>query len=155
MGIVRSSRQAAAAEVSQVSDGRVVELTEAQCRARLEGHEHRLGRLGFAEDGDPNWPTVLPVNYAYHDGDIFIRTQEGSKLYAALRRQRVAFEVDAVDLEWRQGWSVVALGTLEIVRDEERRAAVDAVLRSWAARATEQLVRLDVERMTGREIISS
>ncbi|HSK98578.1 MAG TPA: pyridoxamine 5'-phosphate oxidase family protein, partial [Euzebyales bacterium] len=92
---------------------------------------------------------------AYHDGDIFIRTLEGSKLYAALRRQRVAFEVDAVDLEWRQGWSVVALGTLEIVRDEERRAAVDAVLRSWAARATEQLVRLDVERMTGREIISS
>jgi nitroimidazol reductase NimA-like FMN-containing flavoprotein (pyridoxamine 5'-phosphate oxidase superfamily) len=138
-----------------MSDGRMFELTETQCRDRLEAHEHRLGRLAFAEDGDPNWPTVLPVNYAYHDDDIFIRTLEGSKLYAALRRQRVAFEVDAVDLDWRQGWSVVALGTLEIVRDEERRAAVDAVLRSWATQAKEQLVRLDIERMTGREIIGA
>jgi len=138
-----------------VSDGRVSELTETQCREHLERHEHRLGRLAFAEGGDPNWPTVLPVNYAYHDDDVFIRTVEGSKLYAALRRQRVAFEVDAVDLDWRQGWSVVALGTLEIVRDRHLSATVDAVLRSWVAQAGEQLLRLDIERMTGREILGA
>jgi nitroimidazol reductase NimA-like FMN-containing flavoprotein (pyridoxamine 5'-phosphate oxidase superfamily) len=136
-----------------VHESRVFELTEAECHARLERHEHRLGRLAFAENGDPYWPTVLPVNYAYQNGEIFIRTVEGSKLYAALRRQRVAFEVDEVDLAWNQGWSVVALGTLEIVRDDEQRAVIDAVLRSWATQIGEQLMRLDVDQLTGREIV--
>ena len=133
---------------------RVYELTEQECHARLERHEHRLGRLAFADDGDPNWPTVLPVNYAYHDREIFFRTVEGSKLYAALRRQRVAFEVDHVDLAWNQGWSVIAIGTLDIVRDDGQRAAIDAVLHSWVTNLDEQLVRLDVEQLTGREIIA-
>ena len=135
-------------------ENRVFELTERECRAHLERHGHRLGRLAFAENGDPNWPTVLPVNYASHDGEIFIRTVEGSKLYAALRRQRVAFEVDEVDLAWSQGWSVVALGTLDVVRDDRQRAAVDAVLQSWVTHIDEHLVRLDVLHLSGREIVA-
>jgi nitroimidazol reductase NimA-like FMN-containing flavoprotein (pyridoxamine 5'-phosphate oxidase superfamily) len=134
---------------------RIVELTTQQCLHLLDTHRPRLGRVAFAEDGDPDWPTVLPVNYAYHDGQIFFRTFEGSKLYAALRRQRVAFEIDVVDSAWKEGWSVVALGTLEVVRDPKHRAAVDEILRSWAADRTGQLVRLDIELLTGREIIGA
>ena len=134
---------------------RITELDESQCRELLTAHRTRLGRVAFVEDGDPDWPTVLPVNYAYHDGQIFFRTFEGSKLYAALRRQRVAFEIDVVDSAWKEGWSVVALGTLEVVRDPKHRAAVDEILRSWAADRTGQLVRLDIELLTGREIIGA
>lgn len=129
------------------------ELTEQQCRESLATHTPRLGRVAFAEDGDPNWPAIMPVNYAYHDGRVFIRTFEGSKLYAALRRQRVAFEIDTVDEEWLQGWSVVAVGTLDVVTNPLERAAVSWKLTSWAADDTQHLVRLDIERVTGRKIV--
>ena len=133
----------------------VFELSEEQCRQRLQGHQRKLGRIAFAEERDPDWPVALPVNYAYVQGDIFIRTYEGSKLYAALRRQRVAFEVDEVDGEWSEGWSVVAVGTLQLVDDPEQRAAAAAQLRSWGADAAPHIVRVDVDILTGREIVGS
>ena len=132
---------------------RMFDLTEQQCRARLEAHHTRVGRLAFAEDGDPYWPTVLPVNYAYHDGHIFVRTREGSKLYAALRHSRVAFEIDVIDDGWAEGWSVVAVGALELVDDPAQRDAVDAVLHSWLIDGADHIVRVDIERLTGRVII--
>jgi len=76
------------------------------------------------------------------------RTFEGSKLYAALRRQRVAFEIDDVDADLRQGWSVVTLGTLDIVTDRTDHHAVDEHLTSWAAGGTEPPIRLDIEQLT-------
>lgn len=132
---------------------RMLEIDEEQCRRLLADNPQRLGRVAFAEGGDTDWPTVLPVNYAYHEGAVYFRTFEGSKLYAALRHQRVAFEVDQIDFEWREGWSVVALGSLDVVRDAELTAELDAHLTSWAADSSEQLVCLSVDQVTGREVI--
>lgn len=132
---------------------RIFELDELQCRQLLASHKQRLGRIAFAEAGDPNWPSVLPVNYAYHDGRIYIRTLEGSKLYAALRHQQVAFEIDAVDEQWREGWSVVALGPLELVVDAAEQATVEPLLRSWVAGGDQRMVRLDIRQLTGREVV--
>jgi len=132
---------------------RIIELDEAQCRQLLATHPSRLGRVAFVEDGDPDWPTVLPVNYAVVDDTVFFRTFEGSKLYAALRRQRVAFEVDAIDETWQDGWSVLAVGSLDIERDAALSAAVDHDLASWAASEAEQLVRLDIDQLSGRRVI--
>lgn len=132
---------------------RIIELSHARCRELLQTHRPRLGRVAFAEDGNADWPSVLPVNYAYHNGAVFFRTFEGSKLYAALRRQRVAFEIDDVDGDRHQGWSVVALGPLALARDSTEHAAVDETLHSWAADSAEQLVRLDIQQLTGREVI--
>ena len=101
------------------SHHRLIELTEQRCRELLASHLPRIGRLAFAEDGDPAWPTVLPINYVLVRGAVYLRTFEGSKLYAALRRQRVAFEVDEVDAAWREGWSVLALGRLDVVDDAD------------------------------------
>ena len=132
---------------------RLTTLSEDRCRDLLKTHQTGVGRIAFAEDGNAAWPSILPVNYAYRNGAIFFRTFEGSKLYTALRRQRVAFEIDELDKEWRQGWSVVALGILDIVRDAAEHSSVDHMLRSWAADEREHLVRLDIERLTGREVI--
>lgn len=132
---------------------RILEIDEEQCRRLLATNEQRLGRVAFAEGGDSNWPSVLPVNYAYHDGAVYFRTFEGSKLYAALRHQRVAFEVDRIDDEWHEGWSVVALGSLDIVRDPQVRGTLNQILTSWATDSDEQLVRLAIERISGREVI--
>lgn len=110
--------------------------------------------MGFAEAGDPDWPTVLPINYVYLDGEIYVRTFEGSKLYAALRRQRVAFEIDVADERWSEGWSVVALGALELVEDADIQAEIDATLDSWAS-GTRHVLKLDIEQLTGRRIIGT
>lgn len=135
------------------SHHRIIDIAEHRCRELLATHTSRLGRVAFAEDGDPDWPTVLPVNYAYHDGAIYFRTIEGSKLFAALRRQRVAFEIDAINDSWGEGWSVVALGSLDVVVDPDDEAAVDGMLDSWVADDTETLVRIAIEELSGREVI--
>lgn len=134
------------------SPHRIVELDDDRCHALLEAAGSGLGRVAFADAGDPNWPVVLPVNFVALDRTIYFRTFEGSKLYAALRRQRVAFEVDAIDEGWRSGWSVLVVGRLDVVRDRQVGADVDAVLTSWAATTDEQLVGLAVEHISGREI---
>lgn len=132
---------------------RILELSEQRCWELLTGHRTRLGRVAFAEDRDPDWPSILPVNYAVHGRAVYFRTFEGSKLFAALRGQRVAFEVDGVDSDWQEGWSVVLLGPLTLVEDVAEEQAVEAVLWSWAAGETERLVRLDPEHVSGRELI--
>lgn len=134
------------------SPHRIAELSAGRCHDLLADAGSGLGRVAFADEGDPNWPVVLPVNFVALDRTIYFRTFEGSKLYAALRRQRVAFEVDAIDRAWQGGWSVLAIGHLDVVRDPQVTQAVDAALTSWAAPADEQLVGLAVERISGREI---
>lgn len=135
------------------SQHRIIQIDEQRCRELLATHTPRLGRVAFAEGADPDWPSVLPVNYAYHDDAVYFRTFEGSKLYAALRHQRVAFEIDDLDPQWREGWSVVALGQLDIVRDPAVIATVAPALTSWAAGDDEQLVRLAVAQLSGREVM--
>lgn len=130
---------------------RIIDLDAERCHGLLAGVGSGLGRVAFADDGDPDWPVVLPVNFVALDGAIYFRTFEGSKLYAALRRQRVAFEVDEIERDWRSGWSVLAVGRLDVVRDAGIAADVDAVLTSWAAEG-EQLVGLTVENISGREV---
>lgn len=132
---------------------RIVELDADRCHALLAEAGPGLGRVAFADGGDPDWPVVLPVNFVALDRVVHFRTFEGSKLYAALRRQRVAFEVDAIEEDWRSGWSVLAVGRLDVVRDRAVGAEVDAVLTSWAAEG-EQLVGLAVEDISGREVFA-
>lgn len=130
-----------------------MELSERRCHELLAVMSSRIGRVAFAEDGNPDWPSVLPVTFAYRDGAIFFRTFEGSKLFAALRNQRVAFEVDQVDDDWHEGWSVVALGRLTVVEDDDQRGDVDGELEPWVTGMAERMVCLDVERISGREVI--
>jgi nitroimidazol reductase NimA-like FMN-containing flavoprotein (pyridoxamine 5'-phosphate oxidase superfamily) len=129
----------------------LIELSEEQCRELLDRHRRSVGRVAFADDRNPDWPTILPVNYVWAGGDIYFRTFEGSKLFAALRRQRVAFEVDEVDDDLRCGWSVVVVGPLDIVRGDYPSAVRS--LQSWAGDKPEHVVRLQAQQITGREVI--
>lgn len=130
----------------------LIELTDEQCRQLLDQHRPTVGRVAFADDRNPDWPTILPVNYVWAGGDVYFRTFEGSKLFAALRRQRVAFEVDEIDDDLQCGWSVVAVGPLDIMRSGYP-TAVDS-LQSWA-NDPEHVLRLHVQQITGRRVIGS
>lgn len=131
----------------------LIELSEEHCRELLDQHRPTVGRVAFADDHNPDWPMVLPVNYVWIDGDIYFNTFEGSKLFAALRHQRVAFEIDEVDDDLRCGWSVVVVGPLDIVRGDVPSAV--RTLRSWASGKPDHVVRLHAQQITGREVMGS
>ena len=67
-----------------------------------------IGRVAVMVDGHPE---IFPVNYAVDEqGDIFFRTDRGSKLDAIATAPTVAFEIDGIDEENQLGWSVLAVG---------------------------------------------
>ena len=67
---------------------------------------HHLGRIAFAHE---NWPVVLPVNYAFADPNLVVRTAPGAKLQS-VPFHAVAFEVDDADPHGGWGWSVLVQG---------------------------------------------
>ena len=127
----------------------VDELGPEVCANLLE--THHFGRLAVVVDGGP---VIFPVNYAFHDGRVAIRTDPGTKL-AAAALGRVAFEVDGVDETAHTGWSVLVRGTgfdvtdsIDEQSEELRRAGVD----TWAPGSKANWVRIEPTAITGRRI---
>lgn len=85
-----------------------VELTVSECQDLLDG-----GVVGRVALSTPLGPRIVPVNYVMHEGAIVFRTTPYSELGSYGPGSEVAFEVDYLDYEHQQGWSVVALGRLE------------------------------------------
>jgi nitroimidazol reductase NimA-like FMN-containing flavoprotein (pyridoxamine 5'-phosphate oxidase superfamily) len=126
----------------------MVELPEDECRRLLA--RARFGRIGIVVDGRA---VVLPVNYVFDEGFVIFRSSEGTKLDAALGAQVVAFEVDAVDVLYQGGWSVLAYGPAEVVDgpDEIERLA-NLPLRPWWPGARDRWIRVRIDTITGRRL---
>jgi nitroimidazol reductase NimA-like FMN-containing flavoprotein (pyridoxamine 5'-phosphate oxidase superfamily) len=115
-----------------------------------------VGRIGYTGRFGP---TVLPVNYMLHEGAIVFRTGQASPLDEDLRTgiehayYRVAFEVDALDMTAREGWSVLIQGDVQHLespqkRDEARTAGVEP----WPGEGKDLFLRITPTRITGRRI---
>ena len=74
-----------------------------------------VGRVSFLADGEV---VILPVNHVVDERDVVFRTDRGSKLSAADRRDHVAFEADDYDPLTRTGWSVLVSGRAEVVSED-------------------------------------
>ena len=61
-----------------------------------------FGRLAVVVQDQP---LIFPVNYALDRSSVVFRTDEGTKLYAAVGRP-VAFEIDDADAIYHEGWSL-------------------------------------------------
>lgn len=103
-----------------------LELTIDECLDLLAS-----GVLGRVAISTPVGPRIVPVNYAMHDDAIVFRTSPYSELGTYGWNADVAFEIDNIDYEKHQGWSVVAIGRAEIVEDP---AEVAAIRHSWDPR---------------------
>jgi len=106
-----------------------------------------FGRIGLKIADDP---IVLPVYYELVDDEIVFRTDPGTKLIAAVLDARVAFEVDSQD----EGWSVLVIGRAHEVRApgadvEQLQERLD---RGWPAGERDRVVRIEIERVTGRRL---
>jgi nitroimidazol reductase NimA-like FMN-containing flavoprotein (pyridoxamine 5'-phosphate oxidase superfamily) len=127
------------------------ELPQARCLELLSSFE--VGRVALCTD---TGPLVWPVNYSMVEDDIVFRTSPHSLLGTMAWNHRLAFEVDRIDLDREDGWSVLATGTGEMVEDPDELALIRTFRdpRPWAGGASRLLyVRLHWVALTGRELV--
>ena len=123
-------------------------LNPSECEELLA--QHSIGRVGISMAA---LPVVFPVNYAVLDGDIIIRTGEGTKLDAALAGAVVAFEIDDVDPIYHEGWSVLVQGRASVVSEPADIQRVERLpLRPWAPGGRDRIIRIPAEIVSGRRI---
>lgn len=95
---------------------------------------------------------IFPVNFVVQKGSILFRTAEGTKLFATVMNDQVAFEAD--DHTVLGGWSVVARGRAhELVTRDEIAEAERAQLLTWTATVKQRFVRIDVAEVSGRRFV--
>jgi len=131
-------------------------LNQDEMRALLS--EARTGRLGCVVDGGPY---VVPVNYVFHDDNLYVHSLPGRKLKAMRANPRACLQVDDVRdaYHWR---SAIAFGRYEEVTDDgERRWAMRRLLARFPhltpvesvpvhdGQSSVILFRIRVEEMTG------
>lgn len=126
-----------------------VELTVEECLELL--HSGVLGRVALST---PMGPRIVPVNYAMYDDAIVFRTTPYSELGTYGWNTDLAFEIDHIDYDKHQGWSVVAIGRAGLIEDPDElndlRAHVDPT--PWASGRRHLYIRLVWRDLTGRRI---
>lgn len=133
--------------MNNVPDSHIDVLSPDQCWGLLR--TQLVGRLAIAI---MNHPDIFPVNYVVDHGSIVFRTDEGTKLAAALLGTAVAFEADHYDPAAGVAWSVVAKGeAVEIEGLFELFDAADLALFPWQVAPKHRFVRIVPEELTGRQ----
>lgn len=124
------------------------ELTRSECFELLA--RERLGRVAVVDDLGP---VVFPVNFVLDRHMVVLRTDEGTKLDAALKGSRVAFEIDGADTAAHTGWSVLVRGEAVEVTDPAELARLRKLpLHPWAPGAKAHYVRILPAALSGRRI---
>lgn len=116
----------------------------------------RAGGVGRAVFTGRRGPVALPVNFRVLDGRVVFRTDDGAIAAAVRERGTMSVEVDHLDEELGEGWSVLVSGEAELVDDPEGLALVVAQgVEPWAGGDRPLVVRLAVQEVTGRRILRS
>jgi nitroimidazol reductase NimA-like FMN-containing flavoprotein (pyridoxamine 5'-phosphate oxidase superfamily) len=125
------------------------ELDLDTCLERLRAHV--VGRVAVIVD---DFPLVLPVNYRLMETAgrtwVVLRTRSGNVIDTA--PERVAFEIDGVDVVRERGWSVVVRGTLGHI--DPRAAAFRERFdpEPWLDDARDSWLMIEPFSITGREL---
>ena len=129
--------------------GTLQELSTEECVDLL-----RAGLVGRAAICTPAGPHVVPVNYTVHGEAVVFRTTPYSVLGTYSWAGDIAFEIDHLDMERHEGWSVVAVGRGEMVEDVEEVEEIrwSNEPRPWAGGTRPLIVRLPWRQITGRRI---
>jgi hypothetical protein len=132
-----------------------VELEHAEA-LRLLG-SISLGRIVFTLRA---LPTIRPVNHLLDQGDIIIRTDEGSALAVHAeegdgRGVVVAYEADAIDPRTHLGWSVIATGYAHLITSGDELDRYRQLLHPWVDQTMDYVIRIHPEELTGIKLVSS
>ncbi|MGN6474392.1 MAG: pyridoxamine 5'-phosphate oxidase family protein [Mycobacteriales bacterium] len=110
----------------------------------------RIGRIALSVGA---LPAVLPVYYVLDGTSVVFRTRAGSLLDRHCRNTVVAFEVDSHDAARREGWSVMVVGSANVLSGltidlEHLVSDLDAV----GAPAGDVIIRVEAGSVTGRAL---
>ena len=109
----------------------------------------KVGRLAFWQDSAP---TVLPMNYVLVDDRVVVRTVAHGAAARALGTT-VAFEVDDIDDFLEAGWSVLVVGTAELLTEEQvGRLRLDRAPEPWAEGPRTLFLAIGLDQVTGRRV---
>lgn len=127
-----------------MSTGTIQELDQDECRGLLG--VGRFARIAFERDGRLE---LLPVNYAYDDGTILIRTTESSGLATIVDRPFV-LEADHHDDTYQTGWSVTVRGSAAVASPEQIETFGTRLPNSWAGGDDPVHIAITAEELSGR-----
>lgn len=123
------------------------ELDHAACE-RLLRHE-RFGRVVVVT---PHGAEIVPVNYTVDGDAVVVRTATHGLLARHCHGAPLVFEIDCVDHDRWQGWSVVARGTGEVVHDPPTVGAGRPRVRPWPDGERSSELRLTWSELSGRQV---
>lgn len=139
--------------MTQQAGPSLVSIPSEECYHLLGSKQ--FGRLGLIID---NYPVIIPVNYAMDQGVIVVRSLPGSKL-SDLDHANVTFEVDSVDEDGHNGWSVLVRGQAEKVTGSHSAYIVEHTeatgLLPWAPGENFRWVRIIPHGISGRRLSSA
>jgi nitroimidazol reductase NimA-like FMN-containing flavoprotein (pyridoxamine 5'-phosphate oxidase superfamily) len=123
-------------------------LSSEQCTVHLQTEIY--GRVVYVT---ARGPVAIPVNYEYTDGQVVLST-DPDKAKALARAGVVGFEVDHVDQNVSEGWSVLVTGPARRVTAPDERLALSSLgLESWSEGEAHDLVAIAPGEITGRVIV--
>ena len=127
-------------------------LSPVACSRHLRSEP--VGRIAVMVDGHPE---IFPVNFAVDErGDIYFRTDPGTKLNAAATAPTIALEIDGFDEDRETGWSVLVVGRARwLGRPQDIAKVRELPLKPWTAGEKANVVRLTPSKITGRQIARS
>jgi len=124
----------------------VATLLAYDCWALLEGADvARVAWLG------PDGVALVPINYVVADGCLWFRTEPGSALARESGGGPLVIEIDHVDTETRDGWSVVVRGKPELI-DQIDVPQMVVEMRVWPIGPHQLFVRVQPDQITGRRL---
>jgi nitroimidazol reductase NimA-like FMN-containing flavoprotein (pyridoxamine 5'-phosphate oxidase superfamily) len=128
-------------EIRGISQGRCTELLQS----------HSVGRIAWQGAGVPE---ILPVNYIWYDDSVVFRTSPDGALAGLVEPTEVAFEIDELDLQRREGWSVLVHGRTHGLGKTEQLAQLmaGADVLPWAAGQRNVYVQIKPTKVTGRTV---
>lgn len=105
-----------------------------------------VGRL--AVNGEQA-PLVVPLNFTFHDGGVFVRIGPG-RLSEVVPGSLVSFEVDRVELDRGLAWSVLARGLASAPAPDELPGGEGAIPEPWVPEPGEEILFIRPDVVTGR-----
>jgi nitroimidazol reductase NimA-like FMN-containing flavoprotein (pyridoxamine 5'-phosphate oxidase superfamily) len=126
-------------------------LADSECLELLGAA--RVGRLAYT---GRYGPTVLPVVYKLHEGSIVFHTfrdtftEEDLRTGIADAEYHVAFEIEQIDPEALEGWTVLVTGPAHHVDTEaEYESIIEAGADPLPEAEAEHLIRVKLHSITG------
>ena len=124
-------------------------------------------RLGMC--GDDGWPYVVPMNFGYSEGAIYMHgAMKGKRFDILAQNNKVCFEVDldveilpaAEPCKWGVRYqSIIGYAKMELAQGDDKIAGLNAIMRKYSGQDWEYgqkvldvtaVFKLNIESMTGK-----